>query len=217
LRLIAIDEFDLSACGGTHVSRTGAIGMIAIAGTEKFRGGTRVEFLCGGRALARFRSWRDAFAATQRVLSVAPAELAAGIERLQGDSKTLQRTIRSLQEELAGYQAKTLVSNAESIRDRLVFTKAMEGWDAVGLKALAAAAVAEEPRLALALITTSSPALVVVARGKDAAIDAGAVLKQLVARFGGRGGGKPDLAQGGGLTGGSTEIVQFARDILAGG
>ena len=91
LRLIEVEDFDLSACGGTHVARTGAIGIIAIGGWEKFRGGTRVEFLCGGRALRRFRQWRDALAATQRHLSVAPEELAAGVERLQGESKTLQR------------------------------------------------------------------------------------------------------------------------------
>src|SRR5687768_2765594 len=53
LRLIEIEGFDLSACGGTHVSSSGAIGIIASTGWEKFRGGTRVEFVCGGRVLAR--------------------------------------------------------------------------------------------------------------------------------------------------------------------
>ena len=92
LRLIDVDDFDLSACGGTHVARTGGIGIIAIGGWEKFKGGTRVEFLCGGRALERFREWRDALAATQRHLSVAPEELAPAIERMQGEDKALQRT-----------------------------------------------------------------------------------------------------------------------------
>ena len=59
LRLIAVEAFDLSACGGTHVARTGEIGLIAIGGWERFKGGLRVEFLCGGRALSRFRSLRD--------------------------------------------------------------------------------------------------------------------------------------------------------------
>ena len=59
LRLIDIDGFDLSACGGTHVARTGAIGVIAIGAVERFKGGQRVEFFCGGRALGRFRSMRD--------------------------------------------------------------------------------------------------------------------------------------------------------------
>ncbi len=53
LRIIEIKDYDLSACGGTHVRRTGAIGMIAITGFERFKGGLRVEFVCGARALAR--------------------------------------------------------------------------------------------------------------------------------------------------------------------
>ena len=62
LRLIEIEGIDLSACGGTHVSRTGVIGNIAVASWEKFRGGTRIEFVCGGRALAAYRLLRDSVA-----------------------------------------------------------------------------------------------------------------------------------------------------------
>ena len=217
LRLIDVEDYDLSACGGTHVARTGAIGMIAIGGAEKFRSGTRVEFLCGGRALARFRAWRDAFAATQKYLSVSPAELAAGVERLQGESKTLQRTIRGLQEQLATHEASALVARGVRAGDRVVIVEALEGWDAVGLKSLAAAAAAQEPRAAVALFSTASPALVVVARGKEAAVDASGVLRSLVAKFGGKGGGKPDLAQGGGLTGAAQELTDVARSLLRGG
>lgn len=214
VRLIDIQNYDLSACGGTHVSRTGAIGMIAIGSAEKFRGGTRVEFLCGGRALARFRSWRDAFAATQRILSVSPSELAAGVERLQSESKTLQRTIRGLQEQLAVHEAATLVARGERVGDHVLIVETLDGWDAAGLKALAVAAAATEPRAAVALFSATSPALVVVAKGKDAGVDASAVLKSLVAKFGGKGGGKPDLAQGGGLLGSATDFTELARDLL---
>jgi alanyl-tRNA synthetase len=215
LRLIDIEDFDLSACGGTHVARTGAIGLIAIAGAEKFRSGTRVEFLCGGRALVRFRAWRDAFAATQKYLSVAPSELAAGVERLQSDAKTLQRTIRGLQEQLAVHEASALVARGEHAGDRVIVVEALDGWDAAGLKSLAAAASAAEPRSAIALFTSTSPALVVIARGKEGRVDAAAVLKALTGRFGGRGGGKPDLARGGGLIGAAANLVAAARELLA--
>ena len=87
LRLIDVQDYDLSACGGTHVERTGAIGVIAIGGWEKFRGGSRVEFLCGTRALQRFRLWRDSLAAMQKHLSVPPVEMAASIERMQDDGE----------------------------------------------------------------------------------------------------------------------------------
>ena len=65
-------DFDLSACGGTHVSRTGAIGIVAITGTDKLRGGSRIEFACGGRALSKVREWRAAIGDATRFLSVSP-------------------------------------------------------------------------------------------------------------------------------------------------
>lgn len=212
LRLIDVQDYDLSACGGTHVERTGAIGVIAIGGWEKFRGGSRVEFLCGTRALQRFRLWRDSLAAMQKHLSVPPIEMAASIERMQEDSKALQRTIRGFQEKLAVHEAAALLAKGST-----TIVEALEGWDAQGLKGIAAAATAAQPNAVVVLFTTTTPALVVVARGANAAVDAGAVLKQLTARFGGKGGGKPDLAQGGGLNASVRELIDATRSIVEAG
>jgi alanyl-tRNA synthetase len=209
LRLIDVQGYDLSACGGTHVQRTGAIGVIAIGGWEKFRGGSRIEFLCGGRAVERFRMWRDALATMQKHLSVAPVDMAGSIERMQEDSKALQRTIRGFQEKLAAHEAGALLAKGSP-----VIVEAIDGWDAQGLKGIAAAATAADPRAVVALFTTTPPALVVIARGSSATVDANAVLKQLTAKFGGKGGGKPDLAQGGGLNAASAELVSAARAML---
>jgi len=66
LRLIDVEGFDLSACGGTHVSRTGAIGVIAVRAWERFKGGTRLTFVCGGRALRTFEELRDVVEASAR-------------------------------------------------------------------------------------------------------------------------------------------------------
>jgi alanyl-tRNA synthetase len=213
LRLVEVANFDLSACGGTHVARTGGIGLIAATGWEKFKAGTRVEFVCGGRALARLRDWRDALAATNRLLSVSPAELAPAIERLQAENKTIARGARGFQEQLATYVAAELVGSGDRVGDRVVVARAMDGWDAVGLKAIATA-VARHPGTAVAVFSTTSPALAVVARAVDGRVDAAAVLKALVEKFGGKGGGKPDLAQGGGLTGDTADIVAAAASLL---
>jgi alanyl-tRNA synthetase len=214
LRLIEVADFDLSACGGTHVSRTGGIGLIAVSGWEKFKGGTRVEFVCGGRALTRLRDWRDALAATNRLLSVSPADLAPAIERLQGENKALARAARGFQEQLATHVAAELIGAGERVGDRVVIARAMDGWDAAGLKAIAVG-LAVHAGTAVAVFSTTAPALVVVARAPDVAVDAAAVLKALVARFGGKGGGKPDLAQGGGLAGDIDDIVAAAKALLA--
>lgn len=214
LRLVEVADFDLSACGGTHVTRTGGVGIIAVTGWEKFKGGTRVAFQCGGRALTRLHEWRDALAATNRVLSVPPGELAAAIERLQGENKTLGRAVRALQEQLAEHVAARLVAAGTAVNGRVVVAQTLDGWDGAGLKAIAVA-IAGSPGGCAAVFSTSQPALVVISRAADVPVDASAVLKALVARFGGKGGGKPDLAQGGGLTGEIDAIVAVARDLLS--
>ena len=209
LRLIDIENYDISACGGTHVSRTGAVGVIAVTAWEKFRGGTRVEFACGGRAARLLRRLRDTTSASVKFLSVLPADLPAAIERLQGELKDSARTIRDLQIRLATHEADRLL--AESQDGAVVAV--LEGWDQVGLKAIASA-VTKRAGVRAVLISSPAPSSIVVARASDATTDSAAVLKQLVAEFGGKGGGRPDLAQGGGLSGDLNRITAAARRLL---
>jgi alanyl-tRNA synthetase len=213
LRLVEVEDFDVSACGGTHVARTGAIGIIAVAGSEKFKGGARLEFLCGGRALAGFHALGDSVAASVRLLSVLPAELPAAIERHQTDARELRRQVRDLQTRLAGHEAAALADAAESVGSTRVVVAALEGWDANGLKTIAAAIAGRPGHLAL-LVSTPAPAAIVVARAPDVALDSAAILRQMTAAFGGKGGGRPELAQGGGLQGDVNAMRAAARDLI---
>ena len=212
LRLIDVEQFDLSACGGTHVARTGGIGIIAVASWERFKGGQRIEFLCGGRALNGYRGLRDAVNASVRLLSVLPEELPNAIERMQGDAKEQKRSLVALQTELARFRAEELAASAEpSAAGRLVL-RAIDA-DANGLKTLAAAVVARPGHLVV-LVSTSTPALVVVARSADVKVSAQQLLATLIAKFGGRGGGKPELAQGGGLAAPADAILAAVRAAI---
>jgi len=214
LRLIDVDGFDLSACGGTHVSRTGAIGVIAVAGWERFKGGLRVEFVCGGRALSRFRALRDTVAASVRLLSVLPAELPAAVERMQAAAKDQKRTIGALQDELSAFRADTLAAAAECSAAGHAVLRAVDA-DANGLKSLAMA-IAARPGHVAVLTSVSRPALVVVARASDAThVSSQQIVAALVEQFGGRGGGKPEVAQAGGLNASAEEVLNAARDALA--
>jgi alanyl-tRNA synthetase len=213
LRLVDIGGFDLSACGGTHVSRTGEIGVIAVRASERFKGGARLEFVCGVRALASFRELRDASAAASRLLSVLPGELGGAIERLQNESRDVRRQMRGLTEQLARYHARDLAARAERVGAASVVVDTLAGYDANGMKVLTASIVAEPGRVAV-LFTAERPALCVVGRSADVSLDASALLKRLLTQFGGKGGGKPDLAQGGGLDGPTGEIVATAQAIV---
>jgi alanyl-tRNA synthetase len=213
LRLIDMDGFDLSACGGTHVASTGSIGVIAIDAVERFKGGQRVEFVCGSRAANRFRSMRDTLGAAVRLLSVLPHEVPDGIERLQAETRERQRSLTALDQELARYRAADLAANAEATATGKVVLATVD-QDANGLKALASSIVSR-PGYVVVLVSTSRPAVVVVARSLDVSFAANQVIAGLTARFGGRGGGRPDLAQAGGLDAPAEGILESARALIA--
>ena len=213
LRLVEVPGFDLSACGGTHVARTGAIGAVVVASSERFRGGTRVEFLCGVRATRAYRTLRDTVAASVRLVSVLPAELPAGIERLQAETKDNKRTLKDLHSRLAIFEGASLADRAEAFGGLRAVIAAVDGWDQNGVRALAAAIITRAGHVA-ALFSASTPSAAVIARAPDVTIDCGLILKELIERFGGKGGGRPDLAQGGGLQGNPDEMVAATKEMI---
>jgi len=212
LRLIEVADFDLSACGGTHVRSTGVVGLIGVAGFERFKGGTRVTFVCGARALGSHGRLRDIVAATARLLSVSADELPSTIERLLTDQRDRAREVRRLREELAIHQAGQLRDAGETIGGVRGVLRHEPGCDGAALKALAGAVVSE-PGVVAVLVGDGQPAPVVVARSADVAVDAGALVKALVAEFGGRGGGRPELAQGG-VAAAPASVLSRAREHL---
>lgn len=214
LRLIEIEGCDLSACGGTHVARTGGVGVIVAASAERWKGGTRLSFACGGRAVRSYRVLRDAVAGSVRALSVLPAELPDAVQRAMAEAKDLRKVLQRQQAALAVHEGARLAASAAPVgRGRLV-CDVLDGWDVNGLKAVALAAVSSDPALAIALVSSSRPSSVVVARGNGLAIDAGSIVRDLMAEFGGRGGGKADLAQGGGCAGEPAAVAASARARL---
>jgi alanyl-tRNA synthetase len=184
-----------------------------VSGTERVRGGTRVSFVCGGRALEAYRLLRDAVSGATRLVSVLPAELPGAVERLQTEAREARRLVKDQQLRLAVHEAETLAGSAEPVGAGRAVVAALDGWDAAGLKAIASA-LAAHPGLIAVLFSTPPPAAVVVARATDVTVDCGQLLRTLAAAFGAKGGGKPDLAQGGGLTGDPAAWTAMARDLL---
>lgn len=212
LRLIDIEGVDLSACGGTHVGRTGAVGGIAILGWERFKGGQRIEFACGQRVVSAHRRLRDTVTASVRLLSVLPADLPAAIARLQTDARHRDKVMAALRDELAGFRASALADAAVDVGGtRWVFHQA-EG-DAGDLKVLAQAIV-ERPGVAVVLAASAQPTLVVVARAADVQLSCDALVRAIATAFGGRGGGRPEIAQAGGLAASASDVLARARALV---
>ena len=214
LRLIEIDGVDLSACGGTHVDCTGTIGLIVITATERFRNGLRVSFLCGGRTLKEFRARGVMLTASAQLFSGNESDIPDQITTLQHTVKSLQRAHRAAEARLSVYEAAVLAANAEEMAAWSSIVAAVEVSEAGTLRMLVNALIAE-PHRVVVLFSSALPALVIVARSADLDLDARSILSRLTDRFGGRGGGKSDLAQGGGLTGVSSELLAAARAILS--
>jgi alanyl-tRNA synthetase len=215
LRLIDVEAFDLSACGGTHVSRTGAVGVIAVTAWERFKGGYRLEFVCGGRALGRLRMLRDVTTATVRALSVLPGDIPGAIERLQAEVKEGKRLLTDAYAALARYEALELAQAAEPQPWGNLVLHALDA-DAAQLKSLALA-ITSPPGFLAVLLSKSFPSLVVAARSANVTIACNDIVGGLAKRFGGRGGGKPDLAQGGGLNAPVGELLIEAKQLISRG
>ena len=214
LRIIDVEGFDLSACGGTHVRSTGAIGIIAIAGWERFRGGTRLEFTCGGRVLRAHRTLRDTVRDSSSLLSTGAGELPQAIERLQSDGKELRRRLKDADARLAAFEAEALAAAAEEAGALRLVIAALADRDANVLKLMAQTVAAKAGHVAV-LLSQNPPLSIVVARAPDAPVDAARLLKTLTERFGGKGGGRPEMAQGGGMNGPAESVVEAVRALLS--
>ena len=195
VRLIDIRNFDLTACGGTHVRSTGQIGAILLRKVEKVKQGMRVEFVCGERAVRASR--REYLALTQaaEVLSTATSDLPAQVGRLSEELKSVEKKHARILEQLAEYEARDLVAQAQASSSTLV-EKTYSDRDAVYAKLIAKNAISAGAVGALITSTLNPPALV-LATSPGSGLNAGTILKQALAAVGGRGGGSAELAQGG--------------------
>jgi alanyl-tRNA synthetase len=195
LRIVSIEDLDRSACGGTHVRRTGEVGPILLGKVERVKQSVRLEFLCGGRAIRQARADRELLARLAAGFSAAPDELPALVERLRADLKDEAAGRRNLETQLAAFRARELhraaTPNGQDVR--VVVVREQEG-PIERLRALAQA-VAALPR-AMFVGVVSQPPTLLVAASEDSGIDAGRLLLPRLERAGGRGGGSARMAQG---------------------
>lgn len=197
LRLIDVRDFDLSACGGTHVSHTGQIGCILLRKAEKVRQGWRVEFVCGQRAVSTARRDYTALADSATLLSTQVWDVPAQVRKIQDDARGMRRAQSTLLEELAAEYAKSLLADTPESNGRKVVVRTFADRDAEFIKLLAQRLVRQSSNVAALLASTSGQPTLVFAQSPGQPFDMGALLKETLAGLGGRGGGSKDMAQGG--------------------
>ena len=216
LRLVDIEGFDLTACGGTHVTRTGEVGLLKITRTERRGAMTRVEFLCAGRALADYRAKQDVVRQLGELLTTGAAELPAIVAKLQEENKALRVDLRRQGDALLALEAEQLLAAAEPLGTARLVTRVFAGRSPDELRRLATV-LAEAGGVVALLGLAGERSQLVFARSADAPGDMGALLKPALATLGGRGGGSPTLAQGGGPAADETAVaaaLRLARSLL---
>ena len=199
LRLIEIEGFDLTPCGGTHAYRTGEVGMIVARTWERAKGLTRIEFAAGTRALADYRRANKTARAVAALFSAGRDDAAKLSARMLEENKELHRRVRALEEIAARVEAQELLAsvspNAAGVG---IVTKIYDDRDAESLKHIAQALIAHPNTIALLGARDKDSARLVFARSGDAPGDMNALMREACNILDGRGGGKADLAQGGG-------------------
>jgi len=194
LRLIEIEGFDLTPCGGTHAYRTGEVGMIAVRSWERAKGLTRIDFVAGVRALADYRKANKSARDVAALFSTGRDDAPQVAGQMLEEHKELNRRIRVLEELAAGVEAQKLLATASGG----VVTHIFDGRDAESLKKLAHALISHPQTIALLASRDKDTARLVFARSEDAVGDMNALMREACAMLEGRGGGRPDMAQGGG-------------------
>ncbi len=228
-RVVLVEGVDASPCGGTHPARTGEVGCVAILRAQRWGGGaaspsdgssprggasngkTRVEFVCGNRAVQLLHEASDAVAAAADALKCAPADLAASVARVSAESQARRKSLEALQGELAKVEAAQLRARfgAAPVVARLergaAFARAV------------AQAISAEGGTALIASTEDGRGHLCFARPKGAGPAMGALLKESLALLSGKGGGSPDFAQGAGDPARLDEALALAAAKLSTG
>lgn len=208
LRVIEIANFDRQPCGGTHLSRTGQAGMLLIRKCERQKQYWRIEFVAGFRALTSAREDLRILRSAAEQIGCGMAELPQMIAKIQEERRASQRDAKKLMERLAELEAAELLANkAELSADasRKIVAAVFDDAAASYLAMLAAKLVAN-PSVRAVLASRAAKAIVLAqSAGLDG--DMGALLRELLAKFGGKGGGSKFFAQGSLLESATIESV----------
>lgn len=222
LRVIEIADFDLTPCGGTHARSTGEVGVIAVQSWERAKGLTRIQFMAGIRALADYRKANRTAREVAELFSAGREDSPALVSRLVDENKKLRRRAGELEEVACRVEAEELLrvsgshvrtgSDTDRVSDSItnnssdqnsslqasIISKVFSDRDADSLKHLALALIAHSNTIALLGSRDGDTARLVFARSSDANGDMNSLMHGVCQIIGGRGGGKPDMAQGGG-------------------
>jgi alanyl-tRNA synthetase len=194
VRVVEAEGFDRQPCGGTHPRSTAEVGVVVVLGHERYKGGTRVQFACGFRALALTRARASVLARAGAVLSSSLEAVPEAAQQLKGQLAAAQDRAAALLERAIEGEARRLLAPPRAEGEPVVAL--YSDWPPADLRALALQLVALAPCVAL-LGSAGEKAHVVFAQSEGLPHGIPALLQDAMRAIGGRGGGRGNVAQGG--------------------
>ena len=194
IRVVVVGGFDASPCGGTHCTGTAQVGLVAITGAERYKGGTRIHFTAGARARNELMEHSRLLRELGRSFSSTPDGVPTAVERLRGELRDARGEIKSMHLARAEHSASQLIAQARQAGSARVIATIDGGPEA--LRAVAKRIAAESDLDCFLASPVEGGTHVIIACGRESSLDCGQLLKDLTARIGGRGGGRPDRAEG---------------------
>ncbi|PKK86312.1 MAG: alanine--tRNA ligase [Thermoplasmata archaeon HGW-Thermoplasmata-1] len=199
LRVVRIPGVDTEACAGMHCKSTSDVGSIRILRTERIQDGVeRLEFAAGLAAIELTQQQDNYVRGACDTLSVTPENLPKSVERFFEEWKSLRKEIEDLRAAEGGHMTKNLLESAEKVKGVRIAAGIMD-WEMPDMVRLAATLTKEQPKLVVILGSGRDGGKIVVGRSGDVpAVHAGEAVRAASRVMGGGGGGRPDMAQGGG-------------------
>ncbi len=208
IRLIDIDKFDLTACGGTHVAQTGEVGLIKVVKLEKYKEGLRVEFRCGRRALLDYRLKNSIVHRLTTVLTTGYPGIEPAVSKLQTELKQAQRVLKKQQEDLLALEATRLLNIPPAKGKIRLICKTFADGDAGQVRTLAKQLTLEKGVIVLFGVA-GEKAQLILARSEDAPGNMNELIKTALPVLGAAaGGGNATFAQGGGPAADPERVAQ---------
>ncbi|MET3549437.1 alanyl-tRNA synthetase [Paenibacillus favisporus] len=209
IRIVEIEGIEYNACGGTHVSATGEIGMIKLLRAEKQKGHTRVYFKCGYRALREFNAGMEILGSLSTRFNTAKEEIMDRITKWDQEQKQLQAELTAVKAENDAYLAEKLLADRQGSLIKHAFAdKPLKDMQNLAAKLTEQADV-------IVLFVSGADHKVLLARGGDSELACGALFKQHLADYRGKGGGSDKMAQAGFANGeDAMAFYHFAGELL---
>ena len=199
IRIVKIDKVDTIPCGGTHLKKTGQIGILSIIDHEKYKDGTRIVFLCGKRALADYRFKNDIIAENRNLLGVQNNDINSEIVRLKNELDQKEKNIKELKDELLDFKVEKIVEDEPKFKDYKIINRIFENEDYSDLRFMANKLVEYDNTIVILGHKKDDTARLILGKAANIEkLDMNELITKVLKIIDGNGGGHEFFAQGGG-------------------